>query len=62
MLGRVRAQLGVDVAVKDFYALDTLEALALWLAESSGSAGEDDFDLIFDALDELEAVEEQNNA
>jgi len=58
MLARVRAQLGVEVAVKDFYALDSLEALARSLEDTAQTTGDGDFDLIFDALDELE----ENNA
>ena len=55
MLSRVRAVLGVDVAVKDFYAQGSLGALAQTLAGAFQDDGlGDDFDLIFDALDELE--------
>ncbi|USW94419.1 phosphopantetheine-binding protein [Pseudomonas proteolytica] len=55
MLSRVRAVLGVDVAVKDFYAHGSLGALAKTLADAVQDDGlGDDFDLIFDALDELE--------
>ncbi|NMY06497.1 non-ribosomal peptide synthase/polyketide synthase [Pseudomonas sp. WS 5059] len=63
MLSRVRAVLGVDVAVKDFYAQDSLGALAKTLADAAQGDGlADDFDLIFDALDELEQenLEESN--
>ena len=63
MLSRVRAVLGVDVAVKDFYAQDSLGALAQSLVDATRDDGlDDDFDLIFDALDELEQenLEETN--
>jgi acyl-coenzyme A synthetase/AMP-(fatty) acid ligase/aryl carrier-like protein len=63
MLSRVRAVLGVDVAVKDFYAQGSLGALAQTLADAVQDDGlGDDFDLIFDALDELEQenLEESN--
>ncbi|OHW38917.1 non-ribosomal peptide synthetase [Pseudomonas sp. 06C 126] len=63
MLSRVRAVLGVDVAVKDFYAQGSLGALAQTLANAVQDDGlGDDFDLIFDALDELEQenLEESN--
>ncbi len=63
MLSRVRAVLGVDVAVKDFYAQGSLGALAQTLADAAQDDGlGDDFDLIFDALDELEQenLEESN--
>ncbi|AMB83791.1 hypothetical protein AWM79_00065 [Pseudomonas agarici] len=55
MLARVRDALGVELPIKDFYALRVLQALAAHLAAvMAAEAPGDELDLIFGALDELE--------
>ncbi|BCG24566.1 pyoverdine synthetase D [Pseudomonas tohonis] len=52
---RLREELGIEVPLRDFYLARTLAELAAYLEPRLGAGGlEDEYDMIFDALDELE--------
>ncbi|NWE79929.1 phosphopantetheine-binding protein, partial [Pseudomonas yamanorum] len=54
LLSRVRNAFGVELALKAFYDLRKFEDLAAHLQASAGAESVLEFDLIFDALDQLE--------
>ncbi|WP_435635616.1 amino acid adenylation domain-containing protein [Pseudomonas solani] len=52
---RLREELGIEVPLRDFYLASTLAELAAYLEPQQGKGGlDDEYDMIFDALDELE--------
>ncbi|WP_205895422.1 phosphopantetheine-binding protein, partial [Metapseudomonas otitidis] len=55
---RLKNELGIDLPMQDFYTATSIEELAALIEKTREQGGmEDDFDAIFEALDELEACD-----
>jgi len=56
LVSRIKAEFSIELPIQDAYLADDLGALAVLVATQEGPA-EQDYDAIFDALDELEAFD-----